>query len=344
MTIEYRQLGGSGFKVPVLSLGTGTFGGGSDFFRAWGATDADGARRLVDICLEAGITMFDSADVYSNGLAEEILGKAIAGRRGQVIISTKGTFTTGPTPNDVGSSRHHLTAAVEASLRRLGTDYIDLYQLHAFDALTPVEEVLQTLDDLVRAGKIRYIGVSNFSGWHLAKSLAVSEKYGWTRYVAHQAYYSLIGRDYEWELMPLGIDQRVSAIVWSPLGWGRLTGKIRRGAPLPQVSRLHTTKDAGPPVADDYLYTVVDALDQVAAETGKTIPQIALNWLLQRPTVASVIVGARDEKQLRDNLGAIGWKLTTDQLERLDEASKTTLPYPYWHQRATFKSRNPPPV
>jgi aryl-alcohol dehydrogenase-like predicted oxidoreductase len=342
--IEYRQLGGSGFKVPVLSLGTGTFGGGSDFFRAWGATDADGARRLVDICLEAGITMFDSADVYSNGLAEEILGKAIAGRRGQVIISTKGTFTTGPTPNDVGSSRHHLTAAVEASLRRLGTDYIDLYQLHAFDALTPVEEVLPTLDDLVRAGKIRYIGVSNFSGWHLAKSLAVSEKYGWTRYVAHQAYYSLIGRDYEWELMPLGIDQKVSAIVWSPLGWGRLTGKIRRGAPLPQVSRLHTTKDAGPPVADDYLYTVVDALDQVAAETGKTIPQIALNWLLQRPTVASVIVGARDEKQLRDNLGAIGWKLTTDQLERLDEASKTTLPYPYWHQRATFTSRNPPPV
>lgn len=344
MTIEYRQLGASGFKVPVLSLGTGTFGGGSDFFRAWGTTDAEGARRLVDICLEAGITMFDSADVYSNGLAEEILGKAIAGRRGQVILSTKGTFTTGPTPNDVGSSRYHLTAAVEASLRRLGTDYIDVYQLHAFDALTPVEEVLQTLDDLVRAGKIRYIGVSNFSGWHLAKSLAVAEKYGWTRYVAHQAYYSLIGRDYEWELMPLGIDQKVSAIVWSPLGWGRLTGKIRRGTPLPQLSRLHTTKDAGPPVADEYLFTVVDALDQVAAETGKTIPQIALNWLLQRPTVASVIVGARDEKQLRDNLGAVGWKLTPEQIARLDQASRTTLAYPYWHQRATFTSRNPPPV
>jgi aryl-alcohol dehydrogenase-like predicted oxidoreductase len=344
MTIEYRQLGASGFKVPVLSLGTGTFGGGTDFFRAWGATDVDGARRLVDICLDAGITMFDSADVYSNGLAEEILGKAIAGRRGQVIISTKGSFTTGPTPNDVGSSRHHLTATVEASLRRLGTDYIDLYQLHAFDALTPIEEVLQTLDDLVRAGKIRYIGVSNFSGWHLAKSLAVAEKYGWTRYVAHQAYYSLIGRDYEWELMPLGIDQKVSAVVWSPLGWGRLTGKIRRGAPLPQVSRLHKVADAGPPVPDDYLFRVIDAMDQVAAETGKTLPQIALNWLLQRPTVANVIIGARDEKQLRDNLGAIGWKLTPEQIQRLDEASKTTLAYPYWHQRATFKSRNPPPV
>jgi aryl-alcohol dehydrogenase-like predicted oxidoreductase len=344
MTIEYRQLGASGFKVPVLSLGTGTFGGGSDFFRAWGTTDVDGARRLVDICLEAGITMFDSADVYSSGLAEEILGKAIAGRRSQVIISTKGTFTTGPTPNDVGSSRYHLTAAVEASLRRLGTDYIDLYQLHAFDALTPVEEVLQTLDDLVRAGKIRYIGVSNFSGWHLAKSLAVADKYGLSRYVAHQAYYSLVGRDYEWELMPLGIDQKVSAVVWSPLGWGRLTGKIRRGAPRPQVSRLHTTADAGPPVADEYLFRVVDALDQVAAETGKTIPQIALNWLLQRPTVANVIVGARDEKQLRENLGAVGWSLTAEQIKRLDEASRTTLTYPYWHQRATFTSRNPPPV
>ncbi len=344
MTIEYRQLGASGFKVPVLSLGTGTFGGGSDFFRAWGSTDVEGARRLLDICLEAGICMFDSADVYSNGLAEEILGKALAGRRDQVIISTKGTFTTGPGPNDVGSSRYHLTAAVEASLRRLGTDYIDLYQLHAFDALTPVEEVLRTLDELVRAGKIRYIGVSNFSGWHLAKSLAVADKYGWTRYVAHQAYYSLLGRDYEWELMPLGIDQKVSAIVWSPLGWGRLTGKIRRGAPLPAVSRLHTTKDAGPPVADEYLYTVVDALDRVAAETGKTLPQIALNWLLQRPTVASVIVGARDEKQLRDNLGALGWQLTQQQIEYLDAASKTTLAYPYWHQRATFISRNPPPV
>ncbi|MGO4336790.1 aldo/keto reductase [Labrys sp. KB_33_2] len=341
--MEYRQLGGSGFKVPVLSLGTGTFGGGGDFFKAWGSTDAEGARRLLDICIDAGLTMFDSADVYSSGLAEEILGKAIAGRRDQVIISTKATFRSGEGPNDVGSSRFHLTDAVDKALKRLGTDYIDLFQLHGFDAQTPVEEVLQTFDDLVRAGKIRYIGVSNFSGWHLAKSLAVSDRYGLPRYVAHQAYYSLVGRDYEWELMPLGLDQKVGAVVWSPLGWGRLTGKLRRGAALPATSRLHKTAAEGPPVSDDLLYRVVDAIDAIAAETGKSVPQIALNWLLQRPTVANVIIGARDEAQLRENLGAIGWSLTSKQIARLDEASTVTLPYPYWHQRG-FAERNPPPV
>jgi aryl-alcohol dehydrogenase-like predicted oxidoreductase len=341
--MDYRQLGGSGFKVPVLSLGTGTFGGGGEFFKAWGSTDADGARRLLDICIDAGVTMFDSADIYSAGLAEEVLGAAMAGRRDQVIVSTKATFRSGLGPNDVGSSRYHLIRSIEAALKRLGTDYIDLFQLHGFDALTPVEETLGVLDDLIKAGKIRYVGVSNFSGWHLAKSLAVSEKYGLPRYVAHQAYYSLIGRDYEHELMPLGIDANVSAVVWSPLGWGRLTGKIRRGAPLPAVSRLHKTADMGPQVADDYLYKVVDALDIVAAETGKSIPQIALNWLLQRPTVANVIIGARDEAQLRENLGAVGWALTADQIKRLDEASASPLPYPYWHQRG-FTERNPAPV
>jgi aryl-alcohol dehydrogenase-like predicted oxidoreductase len=342
--MEYRQLGGSGFTVPVLSLGTGTFGGGNDFFKAWGSTDSEGARRLLDICIDAGVTMFDSADVYSGGLAEEVLGQAMAGRRDQVIVSTKATFRSGPGANDVGSSRYHLIRAVEGSLKRLGTDYIDLFQLHAFDAKTPVEETLGVLDDLIKAGKLRYVGVSNFSGWHLAKSLAVSEKYGLPRYAAHQAYYSLIGRDYEHELMPLGLDQKVSAVVWSPLGWGRLTGKLRRGAPLPAVSRLHKTAEAGPQVPDDYLYKVVDALDIVAAETGKTIPQIALNWLLGRPTVANVIVGARDEAQLRENLGAVGWSLTPDQIKRLDEASALPLPYPYWHQYGTFSERNPPPI
>jgi aryl-alcohol dehydrogenase-like predicted oxidoreductase len=341
--MDYRQLGGSGLQVPALSLGTGTFGGGNDFFKAWGDTDAGGARRLLDICIDAGLTMFDSADIYSGGLAEAVLGAAIAGRRDQVIISTKATFRSGPGPNEVGSSRHHLTRSVEAALKRLGTDYIDLFQLHGFDALTPVEEVLQTFDDLIRAGKIRYVGVSNFSGWHLMKSLAASEKYGLPRYAAHQAYYSLIGRDYEWELMPLALDQKVGAVVWSPLGWGRLTGKIRRGQPLPAVSRLHKTSQAGPQVSNDYLYRVVDALDAVAAETGKTIPQIALNWLLRRPTVASVIVGARDEAQLRENLGAIGWSLTADQIAALDAASATPLPYPYWHQRF-FTERNPAPA
>lgn len=342
--MEFRQLGRSGFKVPALSLGTGTFGGGGEFFKAWGQTDVAEATRLVDVALEAGLNMFDSADVYSGGAAEEILGQAIKGRRDRIIVSTKGTFRTGQGPNDVGSSRYHVTRAVDASLRRLGTDYIDLYQLHGFDAVTPVEEVLHTLDDLVRAGKIRYVGCSNFSGWHLMKSLAASEKYGLPRYVAHQAYYSLIGRDYEWELMPLGIDQGVGAVVWSPLGWGRLTGKIRRGAPLPETSRLRSklAVDKGPPVADEYVFRVVDALEAVGREVGKTVPQVALNWLLQRPTVSNVIVGARNEEQLRQNLGAVGWNLTPAQVATLDTASATMPAYPYWHQ-AQF-DRNPPPV
>jgi len=343
--MEYRQLGGSGLKVPVLSLGTGTFGGKGELFSAWGKTDVAEASRLIDICLEAGLNLFDSADVYSGGLAEEILGQAIKGRRDAMLISTKATFRAGDGPNDVGSSRHHLIRAVEASLRRLGTDYIDLFQLHGFDALTPVEETLGTLDDLVRAGKIRYIGCSNFSGWHLMKSLAVSEKHGLARYVAHQAYYSLIGRDYEWELMPLAVDQKVGAAVWSPLGWGRLTGKIRRGTPRPESGRLSTkvSVDAGPQVPDEYLFQVVDALDTVAAETGKSIPQIALNWLLQRPTVSTVIIGARNEDQLRQNLGAVGWSLTREQVARLDAASVRAAAYPYWHQQF-FTERNPFPT
>ena len=344
--MEYRQLGASGFKVPALTLGTGTFGGGNEFFKAWGRSDVAEATRLVDICLEAGLTMFDSADGYSNGLAEEILGQAIKGRRDKVLISTKGSFARGPGPNDLGSSRHHLIRAVEASLRRLGTDYIDLYQLHAFDALTPVEEALGTLDGMVRAGKIRYIGCSNFSGWHLMKSLAASEKLGLARYVAHQAYYSLVGREYEWELMPLALDQKVGAVVWSPLGWGRLTGKIRRGQPMPEVTRLQSklAADKGPQVPQEYLYQVVDCLDAVAKETGKTIPQVALNWLLQRPSVATLIIGARNEEQLRQNIGATGWKLTPAQIAKLDAASAVPLTYPYWHQRGTFSDRNPPSV
>jgi aryl-alcohol dehydrogenase-like predicted oxidoreductase len=344
--MEYRKLGASGFMVPALSLGTGTFGGGNEFFKAWGASDVAEAKRLVDICLEAGVSMFDTADGYSNGLAEEILGQAIKGRRGEVIISTKGSFRRGPGANQIGHSRHHLINAIDASLRRLGTDYIDLYQLHAYDALTPVEEALGTLDDLVRAGKIRYTGCSNFSGWHLMKSLAASEKYGLTRYIAHQIYYSLVGRDYEWELMPLALEHKVGAVVWSPLGWGRLTGKIRRGQPMPPVSRLQSkiAFDKGPQVPQEQLYRVVDALEDVGKETGKSVPQIALNWLLQRPSVATVIVGARNEEQLRQNLGALGWSLSTAQIAKLDAASAVPLPYPYWHQRGTYSDRNPPAV
>ena len=329
--------------VPVLSLGTATFGGGNEFFKAWGDTGVKEATRMVDIALEAGVTLFDSADIYSDGLAEEVLGKAIAGRRDQVLISTKAPFRFGEGPNNVGSSRHHLTKTIEASLRRLGTDYIDLFQLHGFDALTPIEETLGTLDDLVRAGKIRYIGCSNFSGWHLMKSLAISEKYGLARHVAHQAYYSLINREYEWELMPLGLDQKVGAIIWSPLGWGRLTGKLRRGKPLPAQSRLHVTGDMGPQVTEEHLYRVVDALNELAQETGKLVPQIALNWLLQRPTVSSVIIGARNEEQFRQNLGAVGWNLTPAQVAKLDAASAINPVYPYWHQRG-IPERNPAPV
>src|SRR5271157_6107453 len=279
--MDYNRLGHSGLRVPALSFGAATFGGGNEFFKAWGSTDASGASRLIDICLEHGVNLFDTADVYSDGLSEQILGEAIKGKRNRVLISTKSTFPMGEGPNDFGSSRQHLIEATEASLNRLGVDHIDILQLHGQDYNTPVEETLATLDQLVRSGKVRYNGCSNFSGWHLMKSLAASDRYGWSRFVAHQAYYSLIGRDYEWELMPLALDQGVGAVVWSPLGWGRLTGRIRRGQPLPKVSRLHETAASGPPVDDERLYRVVDALDGVAAETGKTVPQIALNWLLR---------------------------------------------------------------
>jgi aryl-alcohol dehydrogenase-like predicted oxidoreductase len=341
--MEYRQLGYSGLQVPVLSYGTGTFGGATDFFKAWGSSDVAEATRLVDICLDAGVNLFDTADVYSNGVSEQILGKAIEGKRNRLLISTKATFRMGDGPNDLGSSRHHLIESCENSLRRLGVETIDIYHMHGFDALTPVEETLKTLDTLVQSGKVRYIACSNFSGWHLMKSLSVSERYGWSRYVGHQVYYSLVGREYEWELMPLALDQKVGALIWSPLGWGRLTGKIRRNLPLPTTSRLHETAGAGPQIDDEYLYKVVDALEEVAKETGKTIPQIALNWLLQRPTVVNVIMGARNEEQLRQNLGARGWNLTKEQVGKLDAASNPPPVYPYWHQRQ-FTDRNPLPT
>jgi aryl-alcohol dehydrogenase-like predicted oxidoreductase len=343
--MEYRRLGRSGLKVPLLCLGTGTFGGGSEVFKGFGETDVAEATRLVDVSLEHGLNMFDSADIYSAGLAEDILGKAIKGRRDKVIISTKATFRHGEGPNDVGSSRFHLTKSVEGALKRLQTDRIDIFQLHGFDAQTALEEVLGTLNDLVTAGKILYIGVSNFSGWHLMKSLAISDRYGWARYVANQAYYSLIGRDFEWELMPLGVEEGLGTLVWSPLGWARLTGKIRRGMPPPPKTRLQNklTAEIGPPVPDERLYQVVDALDEIARETGKTVPQVALNWLFSRPTVASVIIGSRNEEQLKQNLGAVGWKLTAEQIAKLDAASDVTPAYPYWHQRQ-FGERNPRPV
>lgn len=343
--METRFLGTSGFKVPALGFGAGTFGGTGPLFSAWGTTGAAEATRLVDLCLDAGVNLFDTADVYSDGASETILGAAIRGRRDRVIVSTKLTLRAGDGPNDVGASRHHLLRAVDRALTRLGTDYIDLLQLHHFDARTPVEQVMSTLDDLVRAGKVRYLGASNFSGWQLMKSQAIADRHGRARFVANQAYYSLIGRDYEWELMPAGIDQGIGAVVWSPLGWGRLTGRIRRGHPWPPGSRLHGTAGFAPPVDDERLYRVVDALDAVAAETGKSIPQVALNWVLQRPTVSTVLIGARNEAQLRDNLGAVGWSLDAGQMQRLDEASRVIPPYPYYpYWNGQFTERTPPPV
>jgi aryl-alcohol dehydrogenase-like predicted oxidoreductase len=331
--MEYRRLGASGLRVPALSFGTATFGGGTEFFKGFGATDSKAAARLIDICLDHGVSMFDSANVYSNGLAEQILGEAIKGKRERLLISTKATFPTGDGANDYGSSRQHLIKAVDDALNRLQTDRIDLFQLHGQDYNTPVEETLSTLDQLVRAGKVRYIGGSNFSGWHLMKSLAVADRYGYPRYVAHQAYYSLLNRDYEWELMPLGIDQGVGAVVWSPLGWGKLTGKIRRGQPAQPGMRAHDIAGTGPHYEEERLFRIVEALDDVAAETGKTVTQVALNWLLQRPTVANIIIGARNEEQLVQNIGAVGWALTSAQMTKLTAASDVQAAYPVWHQQ-----------
>jgi aryl-alcohol dehydrogenase-like predicted oxidoreductase len=303
--MEYRRLGASGVKVPALAFGAGTFGGRGELFGNWGTVGVDEARRLVDICLDAGMTMFDTADVYSDGASEEVLGAALKGRRDRALISTKTTLPTGgPPPARAGRWPRG------------------------------------------RAGKVRYLGVSNFAGWQLMKSLSTADRHHLTRYVAHQVYYSLVGRDYEWELMPLGLDQGVGAVVWSPLGWGRLTGRIRRGRPLPPDSRLHETASYGPPVADELLYRVVDELAEIAAETGHTVPQVALNWLLRRPTVSSVLVGARNEAQLLDNLGAVGWSLTPEQVSRLDKASETTAPYPYfpYQRQEGFARLNPSPV
>ncbi len=341
--MEYRTLGRSGLKVPVLSFGTGTFGGKGEFFERWGASDVAEASRLIDVCMDAGVNFFDTANIYSRGASEEVLGGALKGRRDQALISTKASFTMGDGPNDKGSSRWHVLREVEASLKRLQTDYIDVYFMHGFDALTPIEEILSTLDTLITSGKVRYIGCSNYSGWHLMKALATSEKYGLNRFVVYQGYYSLIGRDYEHELMPLAVDQGVGTMVWSPLGWGRLTGKISRDNPPKEGRIAQGGEVGGPPVDTDHLYNVVDVLQAIAGETGKTVSQVALNWLLSRPTVCNLVVGARNEEQLKQNLGAVGWSLSADQIDRLDAVSRKTPPYPYWHQ-IDFSDRNPKPT
>lgn len=333
--MEYKQLGNSGLRVPVLSLGTATFGGGNDFFKAWGSTQVNEAARLIDLCLDNGINFFDTANVYSTGAAETILGKALGSKRSEVILSTKATFPMGEGLNDFGSSAIHLIKACDESLKRLGTDYIDIYHMHGFDANTPIEETLRTLETLIQSGKVRYIACSNFSGWHLMKSLSIAERYGWSKYIAHQVYYSLLNRDFEWELMPLAIDQNVGSLVWSPLAAGKLSGKFRRNQPVPADSRV---AQGGSPVvndaaAEERLYSIVEVLDQVAEETGKTVAQVSLNWVLQRPTVSSIIIGARNEEQLKANIAAAGWKLSEEQIKRLDAVSEVLPTYPYWHQR-----------
>ena len=340
--MEYRQLGASGLQVPVLSFGTATFGGGNEFFKAWGDTQLEEAKRLVDLCMDAGVNFFDTANVYSRGVAEEILGKAIQGRRDKMLISTKATFTMGDGANDYGSSRQHLIKSCESSLKRLNTDYIDIYHMHGFDGVTPVEETLKTLDQLIQSGKVRYIACSNFSGWHLMKSLSASERYGWSKYIAHQAYYSLLDREFEWELMPLGIDQHIGTIVWSPLSSGRLSGKFRRSNPAPKDNRVQQGGGHGPEPDENLLFNIVDALDAVAAKTNKTVAQVALNWLLQRPTISNIIIGARNEEQLKQNLAAVGWNLSVEQVKKLDAASNREPVYPYWHQRQNI-TLNPLP-
>ena len=340
--MEYRTLGGTGLKIPALILGTATFGGGNEFFKKWGDTDVKEATALVDVALEAGSNMFDTADVYSHGLSEEILGKAIAGRRDDVLIATKVGIPMGEGPNDAGTSRDRIVRGAEASLKRLGTDRIDLYQLHAFDALTPVEEMLQAMDVLIRSGKVRYFGVSNYSGWHLMKMLAAADRYGLPKPAIHQAYYSLAVCDFEWELMPLGLDQNVGTLVWSPLSGAKLSGKIGRNKRPPEGSRAAT--DASWDVPEDRLFAITDVLEAVSAESGRSIPQVSLAWLLARPTVSGLIIGARNADQLRDNLAAADLKLTPEQIARLDAASAVTPAYPYWHQQQSVPMRIPLPV
>jgi aryl-alcohol dehydrogenase-like predicted oxidoreductase len=336
--MDYRQLGHSGLRVSALTLGTMTFGGRGHWTRV-GATEADTATRQVDMCLDAGVNLIDTADVYSDGLSEEVVGKTLKGRRDRVLVATKARFAMGDGPNDAGLSRHHLIRACEASLRRLGTDYIDLFQVHEWDGHTPLEETLSALDHLVNSGKVRYIGCSNYAAWHIMKALGISERKNLQRFISQQIYYSLQARDAEYELVPVALDQGVGILVWSPLAGGLLSGKYRRGQDMPEGSR-HLTDWNEPPVHDeDQLYDIVDVLVEIAEARGVSAAQVALAWTLGRPGIATVVVGARTEEQLADNLGAADLKLEDDERARLDEVSAPRLMYPYWHQAKSASER-----
>jgi len=339
--MEYRLLGASGLEVSVLSFGTMTLGG-EGRFAAMGNVQVDEARRLIDVSIEAGVNLFDTADIYSFGKSEEVLGQALGARRKDIVLATKVFVRLEPGTNKAGLSRRHILEACEESLRRLGTDYIDLYQAHNFDSLTPLDETLRAFEDLIRAGKIRYAGCSNYSGWQLMKALSISDRLGIERYVSQQINYSLLARDAEHELVPAGLDHRAGIMAWSPLQFGLLSGKFRRGQAKPVESRLNSL-DAPGAVDEERLYRIVDALAEIGGQRGVSISQVALNWVMRKPGVDTVIIGARNEQQLRDNLAAANWSLTNAEVERLDEVSALPLPYPYWHQQKFAGDRNPPP-
>jgi len=339
--METRPLGQSGLHVSVLTFGTLTFGGEGDRADRVGSVGVTEARTMIDLCLEAGVNLFDTADGYSDGRSEEILGAALAGRRHDVLVATKVFFRNGALTNDIGLSRHHIIRSCEASLRRLNTDYIDLYQAHNFDAITPLEETLSAFDALIQSGKVRYIGCSNYGGWQLMKALAISDRDRYARYVSQQVYYSLIGRELEFELVPLGVDQGVGILVWGPLAQGFLTGKYRRETGISGQGRYAFRGEPPIHIPEAQAYDIVDALDAIAQERGVSISQVALNWLLNKRGVTSLVFGARTLDQLRDNLNAAAWRLSADELTRLDAVSAPPIPYPYWHQRKYASERNP---
>jgi aryl-alcohol dehydrogenase-like predicted oxidoreductase len=335
--MEYHRLGRSGLFVSALTLGTMTFGGQGGFSKV-GATDVAGAKRQVDMCLDAGINLFDTANIYSGGESEKILGEAVSGRRDDLLLATKVRMPVGDGPNDTGLSRHHIIRQCEESLRRLGTDYIDLYQVHEWDGLTPLEETLEALDTLVKSGKVRYVGSSNYSGWQLMKALGISERLGLQRYISQQIHYTLQAREAEYELVPLAIDQECPILVWSPLAGGLLSGKYRRDRDASEGRHVEGW-DEPPVYATDKLYDTVDVLVELADDRGVSAAQVALAWLLGRPGVASVIIGARTDEQLADNLKAAELKLLEEERRRLDEVSAPLLLYPFWHQAKTASDR-----
>jgi len=336
--VEYRQLGRSGLRVSALSLGTMTFGG-TGWASPLGSTGVEDARRQIDMCLDAGVNLIDTADVYSGGLSEEILGQALAAKRDDVLIATKVRMTMGDGPNEAGASRHHIVRGAEASLRRLGTDYIDLYQLHEWDGQTPLEESLTALEHLVQSGKVRYVGASNYTGWQLMKALAIADSARWSRFVSQQIHYTLQARDAEYELLPVSVDQGVGVLVWSPLAGGLLTGKYRKDQAAPEGTRRFAGWDEPPVRDEDQLYAIVEALLEVGEAHGVSAAQVALAWLLTRPAVSSVIIGARTDEQLADNLRAADLQLGKEELDRLERVSRPPLIYPHWHQAATSSDR-----